>query len=188
MPKHRTIKLSAVVVASVALAVAVMSPAAAAIPTRVTEGEAHAVFESQFTGGFAIANNPAGPVAAPVADELVPVVMSPISSSPDDPFCVLDWHVIRVLLGSDVREDLADSDVHIWLDDAPLDLVKTAIKPLVQVPGIYTRGYGVVVPPGTPAAGLHTLAATLDFFDGTSEDDQTTVNVNSADSPACAGS
>ncbi len=185
MPRHRMVKLSVVVVASVALAVTVVSPAGAASATRVTAGQAHAVFQSQLTGGFAVANNPAGPAAAPVADDLLPVVMSPISSGPDDPFCVLDWHVIRVLLGSDVRADLAGSAVHIWLDGAPLDIVTTAIKPLVHVRGLYTRSFGVVVAPGTPAAGVHTLAATLDFSDGTSEHDQTTVTVNPAGSPAC---
>ena len=158
------------------------------VPTRITAGQAHAVFESQFTGGVAIRDNPAAPGAAPLANDLKPVVMSPISSSPDDPFCVLDWHVIRVLLASDVRADLVGSNVRIWLDGAPIAVTRTAIKPLVHVPGLYTRGYGVVVQPGTPTVGPHTLTATLDFADGTSENDQATVNVGSAASPACTSS
>jgi hypothetical protein len=99
------------------------------VPTRITAGQAHAVFESQFTGGAAIRDNPAAPGAAPLANDLKPVVMSPISSSPDDPFCVLDWHVIRVLLASDVRADLVGSNVRIWLDGAPIAVTRTAIKP-----------------------------------------------------------
>jgi len=170
-----------------ALTVSVMSPAAAAIPTRVTAGEAHAVFQSQWVGGVAIGSNPASPVAAPGAEDVASAVMSPISSSPDDPFCVLDWHAIRVLLSLSSSEDLAASDVHISLDGAPIDLVTTAIKPFPHF-DLYGRGYGLVVPPGTPAVGRHTLTATIDLFTGASLDFGTTVIVGSADSPACTGS
>ena len=142
-----------------------------------------------FTAGFfVIGNTPAAPHAAPLADEQKPVIMSPISSGPDEPFCVLDWHVIRVSLQSDVRSDLTGSNVRIWLDGAELAITRTAIKPLLLFPGFDNVAFGVVVPPGTPTAGPHTLTAILDFADGTSETDQTTINVGSADSPACNGS
>lgn len=65
---------------------------------------------------------------------------------------------------------------------------RTAIKPLVHFPGIYTQAWGVVVPPGTPTVGPHTLTTTFVFGDGTSETHQTTINVGSATSPACTGS
>jgi hypothetical protein len=186
----RTVGLLVIASVGVALAVGVASPAGAAIPTRVTRGQAEAVFQSQLTGGFAIEQKSAAPGAAPVADELKPVVMSPISSTPDDPFCVLDWHVIRVSLQSDVLSDLTGSNVRIWLDGAELAITRTAIKPWVQspLPGLHWVSYGVVVPPGTPTAGPHTLTATIDFADGTSETDQTTIIVGSATSPACTGS
>jgi hypothetical protein len=186
----RTVGLIVVASVGVALAVGGASPAGAAIPTRVTRGQAQAVFQSQLTGGFAIEQKSAAPGAAPVADELKPVVMSPISSTPDDPFCVLDWHVIRVSLQSDVLSDLTGSTVRIWLDGAELAITRTAIKPWVQfpLPGFHWVSYGVVVPPGTPTAGTHTLTATIYFADGTSETDQTTINVGSATSPACTGS
>jgi hypothetical protein len=172
----------------VALAVGVASPAGAAIPTRVTKGQAQAVFQSSLTGGLAIDSNPASPGAAPLADREKPVVMSPVRSSPDDPFCVLDWHVIKVSLFSDVRSDLTGSTVRIWLDGAELAITSTAIKPVVTFPGLYAISYGVVVPPGTPTVGLHTLTAFIHFGDGTEETDQTTINVGSATSPQCTGS
>jgi hypothetical protein len=184
----RTVGLISIASVGVALAVGIASPAGAAIPTRITAGQAHAVFQSAFTGGVAIQQNPAAPGAAPLADEVKPVVMSPISSSPDDPYCVLDWHVIRVLLSSNVLSDLVGSDVRIWLDGTALAITSTAIKPLVHFPGIYTQAWGVVVPPGTPTVGPHTLTTTFVFGDGTSETHQTTINVGSATSPACTGS
>jgi hypothetical protein len=179
--------LGRVVLASVgvAFAVGVISPAGAAIPIRTTAGQAHAVFESQVTGGAAGDQNPVEPGSAPRADELKPVVMSPIVSSPEDPFCVLDWHVIRVLLTTDVRADVVPIDVQISLDGTPLDVVKTAIKPLVHI-GFYARSFGLVVPPGMPTAGLHTLTATA-TGDGAPETFGTTINVGAADSAACTG-
>ena len=179
-----------IVIASVgvALAVGIASPAGAAIPTRVTKGQAEAVFQSQFTGGFAIEHTPAAPGAAPLADDLKPVIMSPISSSPDDPFCVLDWHVIRVSLGSDVLSDLLGSNVRIWLDGAELAITSTAIKPVVHFPAQHRRAFGVVVPPGTPTAGPHTLTAFVHFGNGHEETDQTTINVGSATVRQCTGS
>ena len=182
--------LALIVTASVgvALTVGIASPASAAIPTRVTKGQAEAVFQSQLTGGSAIEQKSSSPGAAPTADELKPVIMSPVGSRPEDPFCVLDWHVIRVSVQIDDRSILEGTTVQIWLDGAELAITRTAIKPWVQFPPFHTVNYGVVVPPGTPTAGPHTLTAILDFADGTSETDQTTINVGSADSPACNGS
>src|SRR5947208_10665921 len=111
----RSLGRIAIASVGIALVVGVASPAGAAIPTRVTVGQAQAVFQSQFTAGVAIELNPAEPGAAPVADDLKPVVMSPVSSVPTDPFCVLDWHVIRVLLSADDRAFLARSNVRIQL-------------------------------------------------------------------------
>ena len=184
----RTVGLIVIASVGVALAVGIASPAGAAIPTRTTEGQAQAVFQSQFTGGFAIEQNPAAPGAAPLADNLKPVVMSPIGSTPDDPFCVLDWHVIKVSLQSDVLTDLTGTNVRIWLDGAELALTRTAIKPIVNFPGFDNVSIGVVVPPGTPTAGPHTLTASEHFGDGEEGTDQTTINVGSADSPQCTGS
>ena len=185
---RRTMGLIVIACVGVALAVGIASPAGAAIPTRVTKGQAEAVFQTQATGGAAIEQNPAAPGAAPLADNLKPVVMSPISSEPTDPFCVLDWHVIRVRLGSDVLSDLTGSNVLIWLDGAELAITRTAIKPSLAMPGFDTVSYGVVVPPGTPTAGPHTLTAFLHFGNGEEETDQRTINVGSADSPQCTGS
>jgi hypothetical protein len=125
-----------------------------------------------------------------VADELKPVVMSPIRSTPDDPFCVLDWHVIRVSVQvpSDDRSILEGTTVQIWLDGAELAITKTAITPWLLFPGFVNAAFGVVVPPGTPTAGPHTLMAVEHFGDGTEGTDQTTINVGSADSPQCTGS
>ena len=184
----RTVGLIVAASVGVALAVGIASPAGAAIPTRITVGQAQAVFQSAFTGGSAIQDNPVGHIAAPVAEEFKFVVMSPISSSADDPFCVLDWHVIRVALFSDRLSDLTGSNVRIWLDGAELAITRTAIKPLVHFPGLDTVTWGVVVPPGTPIVGPHTLTAFLHFGDGEEETDQTTINVGSATSPACTGS
>ena len=198
MPKIRVITakfppiLPLIVIASVgvALAVGVASPAGAAIPTRVTKGQAEAVFQSQLTGGFAIEQKSASPGAAPTADELKPVIMSPVGSRPEDPFCVLDWHVIRVSVQIDDRSILEGTTVQIWLDGAELAITRTAIKPWVQfpLPGFYQAAFGVVVPPGTPTAGPHTLTASEHFGDGEEGTDQTTINVGSAGSPQCTGS
>jgi hypothetical protein len=187
---RRTLALIVIACVGVALAVGVASPAGAATQTRVTKGEAEAVFQSLFTAGFfVIGNTPAAPHAAPLADEQKPVIMSPISSGPDEPFCVLDWHVIRVGLGSNVLSDLVGSNVRIWLDGAELALTSTAIKPVVGIPpGNYWRAFGIVVPPGTPTAGPHTLRAVEHFGDGHDESDQTSINVGSPDSPQCTGS
>jgi hypothetical protein len=184
----RTMGLIVIASVGVALAVGIASPAGAAIPTRVTKGQAQAVFQSQPTGGAAIQQNPAAPGAAPLANREKPVIMSPISSGPDDPFCVLDWHVIKVSLFSDVRSDLSGSNVRIWLDGAELAITRTAIKPWLLISGFYAVSFGVVVPPGTPTAGPHTLTAFLHFGNGDEETDQTTINVGSATSPACTGS
>jgi hypothetical protein len=93
-------------------------------------------------------------------------------------------------LGSDVRSDLVGSSVRIWLDGAELALTSTAVKPVVGLPpgAFYWLAFGVVVPPGTPTAGAHTLTAFLHFGNGEEETDQTTINVGSADSPQCTGS
>jgi hypothetical protein len=91
-------------------------------------------------------------------------------------------------LGSNVLTDLTGSDIRIWLDGAALAITRAAIKPLVHFPGIYTVAYGVVVPPGRPTAGPHTLTAFLHFGNGEEETDQTTINIGSATSPACTGS
>jgi hypothetical protein len=187
----RTVGLIVIASVGVALAVGVATPAGAAIPTRVTKGQAEAVFQSQLTGGSAIELRSSSPGAAPTANELKPVIMSPIASGPEDPFCVLDWHVIRVSLQIDDRSILEGSTVRIWLDGAELAITRTAIKPWVQSPvgpGFYQAAYGVVVPPGTPTAGTHTLTAFLHFGDGEEETDETTINVGSADSPQCTGS
>ena len=119
--------LALIVTASVgvALTVGIASPASAAIPTRVTKGQAEAVFQSQKS---------ASPGAAPTADELKPVIMSPVGSRPEDPFCVLDWHVIRVSVQIDDRSILEGTTVQIWLDGAELAITRTAIKPWVQSP------------------------------------------------------
>ncbi len=195
MPKIRVITakfppiLALIVTASagVALAVGIASPAGAAIPTRVTVGQAEAVFQSSLTGGLAIDFNPASPGAAPLADREKPVIMSPVGSRPEDPFCVLDWHVIKVSVFSDVLSDLTGTNVRIWLDGAELAITRTAIKPVVNFPGLDAVSFGVVVPPGTPTAGPHTLTASEHFGDGTEGSDQTTINVGSADSPQCTG-
>jgi hypothetical protein len=187
----RTVGLIVIASVGLALAVGVASPAGAAIPTRVTKGQAEAVFQSQLTGGSAIEMRSASPGAAPTADELKPVIMSPVRSTPDDPFCVLDWHVIRVSIQTDDRSVLEGTTVRIWLDGAELAITRTAIKPWVQSPvgpGFYQAAFGVVVPPGTPTAGPHTLTAAEHFGDGTSDTDETTINVGSADSPQCTGS
>jgi hypothetical protein len=186
---RRTLGLIVIACVGVALAVGVASPAGAATPTRVTKGQAEAVFQSQLTGGSVVRDTPALPHAAPIADEVKPVIMSPIASGPDEPFCVLDWHVIRVGLGSNVLSDLVGSNVRIWLDGAELALTSTAIKPVVGIPpGNYWRAFGIVVPPGTPTAGPHTLRAVEHFGDGHDESDQTSINVGSPDSPQCTGS
>ena len=184
----RTVGLIVIASVGLALAVGVASPAGAAIPTRVTKGQAEAVFQSQLTGGSAIEMRSASPGAAPTADELKPVIMSPVRSTPDDPFCVLDWHVIRVSIQIDDRSILEGTTVQIWLDGAELAITRTAIKPWVQFPPFHTVNYGVVVPPGTPTAGPHTLTAFLHFGNGEEGTVQTTINVGSADSPQCTGS
>ena len=201
MPKIRVITakfpstLAVLVTASVgvALAVGIASPAGAATPTRVTEGQAQAVFQSQLTGGSVVRDTPALPHAAPIADEVKPVIMSPVASGPDEPFCVLDWHVIRVSvqIESEFRSVLEGTTVQIWLDGAELAITRTAIKPWVNSPlgpGFVQAAFGVVVPPGTPTAGPHTLTAAEHFGDGEEGTDQTTINVGSADSPQCTGS
>jgi hypothetical protein len=186
---RRTVRLIVIASVGVALAVGVASPAVAATPTRVTKGEAEAVFQSLFTAGFfVIGNTPAAPYAAPLASEQKPVIMSPISSGPDEPFCVLDWHVIRVGLGSDLLSDLVGAHVRIWLDGVELAITSTAIKPVVGLPRPnYWQAFGVVVPPGTPTAGQHMLTTFFHWGPG-DETDQTTINVGSADSPQCTGS
>jgi hypothetical protein len=188
---RRTLGLIVIACVGVALAVGVANPAGAATPTRVTKGQAEAVFQSQLTGGSVVRDTPALPHAAPIADEVKPVIMSPIASGPDEPFCVLDWHVIRVSIQIDDRSILEGTTVQIWLDGAELAITRTAIKPWLNSPvgpGFYQAAFGVVVPPGTPTAGPHTLTAFLHFGDGEEETDQTTINVGSADSPQCTGS
>jgi hypothetical protein len=188
---RRSLGLIVIACVGVALAVGVASPAGAATPTRVTKGQAEAVFQSQLTGGSVVRDTPALPHAAPIADEVKPVIMSPIASGPDEPFCVLDWHVIRVSIQIDDRSILEGTTVQIWLDGAELAITRTAIKPWLNSPvgpGFYQAAFGVVVPPGTPTAGPHTLTAFLHFGDGEEETDQTTINVGSADSPQCTGS
>ncbi len=101
---NRILRIGSIAVSAAAMTVGLTAPAAASTSTRVTHGDAVAVFQAQSTGGFAAeqaeqhGNHPGQGQPAPLADERAPVVISPISSGPDDPYCALDWHVIRVLL------------------------------------------------------------------------------------------
>lgn len=188
---NRILRIGSIAVSAAAMTVGLTAPAAASTLTRVTHGDAVAVFQAQSTGGFAAeqhGNHPGQGQPAPLADERAPVVISPISSGPDDPYCALDWHVIRVLLALPSRAELDASQVQIWLDGAPLTLKTTAAKPFASSDfQLYWRSFGIVVAPDALSVGQHQVTATLTLPDGESFHWGTTVTINPADSPACTG-
>ena len=189
---NRILRIGSIALSSAATALALAAPAAGAATTRITEGDALAVFQAETTGGFAgqfHGNHVGEGIPAPLADETAPVVISPISSGPDDPYCFLDWHVIRVLVADDSRADLAADQVQIWLDGAQLALETTAIKPFASL-GVpfYWRAYGAIVEPGGLAVGQHAVGTAITFADVQTLNKATTVTINTADRLACNGS
>ncbi|MER5912330.1 hypothetical protein ABT124_18005 [Streptomyces sp. NPDC001982] len=142
MAAWRIIRAVAAAASVTALALASSSTPASANATRVTRGDAEAVFQAQGNGGWGVRLH--GGVQEGAPSDFFPDSMARINPMPAGPgserhFCSLDWHVINVLAvegnaagqsrtNTEIREALAQRDPEIRLDGAPLETKRTAIK------------------------------------------------------------
>ena len=167
-----------VVAVTLAVALSVGIGSAQANPTRVTEGDARAIFQAQPVGGWAVLLH-AGKVEAAPAD-FFPGSLARIGPGlvfDGSHYCSLDWHVINFLFAdgnaagesrtnTEIRNFLSQVDLVFTLDGAPLETVRTPIKPFLNpdflgVVEAYGFVEGQVMAPEDLAVGAHTLQMTI---------------------------
>jgi hypothetical protein len=165
-PRPRRLLLTAVMSAACALLLG-STQAYAAPPAGPTRGEANAVFQSNFTGGFAIRTHNFEAQGAPGG----PAIPTPDSAriypgEPDLEYCAQGWHVITLGVFSEVRQSLAAEDEQFALDGVSLQTERTAIKKL-QHPfpdfsenPLWAVTFGTFLPPGSLSLGSHEIETT----------------------------
>jgi hypothetical protein len=165
MKKARTLLAVAAAVAGLMLLGGTL--AYAAPPAGPTRGDANAVFQANFTGGFAIrthnfeANGAPGGPAIPTPDSarIYP-------GEPDLEYCAQGWHVITLGEFSDVRQALPLEDLQFALDGVPLQTERTAIKKLQHPDPNFSENplwavtFGAFLPPGSLSLGSHEIQTT----------------------------
>ena len=166
MKKTRT--LLAVAAAMAGLMLLGGTVAYAAPPAGPTRGEANAVFQSNFTGGFAIrthnfeANGAPGGPAIPTPDSarIYP-------GEPDLEYCAQGWHVITLGVFNEVRQALSAEDLQFALDGVLLQTERTAIKKL-QHPfpdfsenPLWAVSFGAFLAPGSLSLGSHEITTSI---------------------------
>ena len=144
-------------------------------PTRVTRGDAEAVFQAFNNGGWAIRLQP-GPIEGAPADFLQDSLARISTTGNNRHYCALDWHALFISLVEGNRPGETLTNQEIWtnlkarqityqLDGAPLDAVRTEPRRTTnpQNRGFYEAFYvnvGRIFAPDELAAGQHTLVAT----------------------------
>jgi uncharacterized protein (DUF1501 family) len=157
--------------------------------SRVTRGDAEAIFQAFGNGGWAIRDHRGTQVGAP-ADSQLRGSIRPFSGSPWDGrhFCAEDWHVLIVADIEDTRDQVAASVMQLTLDGATLATTRTAVKRFLKE-GAQSEAYyaqeGAILSPSELSVGSHELAFAGTFFDGSSETDQITFYIDPAGTGAC---
>ena len=164
--------------AGVLAQVLLFAASAQATPTRVTQGEAQAIFQASETGGWSVVLN-GGTVEEGAPADFLPDSIARIS--PSNPlwngrhFCSLDWHVISVAAiegnaaggsrpNTEIFEVLSRATLLFTLDGTPLDTTRTAIKRMTN-PGLrglveaFYVNTGRVLAPEDLSVGQHSLQA-----------------------------
>jgi hypothetical protein len=174
---------------------------ASATTSRVTRGDAQAVFQAANTGGAAIrlhSGQIVGPARGAAEDGVRINAFAPWDGRH---YCSLDWHVISINLNdgnfpgeSRSRQEIAAAldTVHVAfaLDGVDLELERTAVKRSVDaaalglVEGFYFAS-GRVLAPEELTVGQHTLRIVVTDPSGLVADSQITFFVDAAGTGAC---
>jgi len=173
---------------------------AAANPTRVTQGDAQAVFEAFPNGGWAILQHSTVAAGAP-ADGLVGglVTIRPLKPFDRIHVCALDWHTIVLadIEGGDTSFTAQDADaiiatltVSFTLDGSDLATTRTAIKPFLNparfgLDVAYAAQWGRVMAPSDLSVGQHSLSVVESDPSGVVFKNKITFFVDAAGSGAC---
>jgi hypothetical protein len=169
--------------------------------SRITRGDAQAVFQAANTGGAAIrlhGGQGHGPAQGAAVDGVRINAFIPWDGRH---YCELDWHVISINLNdgnfpgeSRTRKEIADAlslvEVAYFLDGVALELERTAVKPNVDaaalglVEGLYFTA-GRLMAPEDLAVGQHTLRVVITDPGGLIDDSQIAFFVDAAGTGAC---
>jgi hypothetical protein len=153
------------------LAAAVLVPAATADSTRVTQGDAEAIFQATGGKGATLLHSPTLE-GAPDQDPLGRI--GPFGAANGRHFCSLDWHLINANIGTYgpynvAAPELNGLEVTITLDGSDLQLSTTAVKradPQASLlnfgsSDVYFRDFGSILSPDALAVGTHTVSIVL---------------------------
>lgn len=156
---------------------ALVAADASATPLRVTRGDAEAVFQAAFNGGWADRLHAETIEGAP-ADFLVDSLarITPAADRDGKHYCVLDWHVISVALvegnrpgeaftTEEIFDRLANRHVEFKVDGVLIETMRTPPK---RTTNPMNRGFveaflvseGQILEPDDLAVGQHVLTAT----------------------------
>jgi hypothetical protein len=165
----------AAAVASLALVVVLGSTVAQAVSdSGPTRGDAEAVFQAFFTGGFAIrAHNPLANGAPGVPLDPPPDSVRIYPLADDIEYCQQGWHVVLLGVWDDPtlypggKKELIDYlsalDTQFVLDGVPLYTERTEIKrfthpfPEFSENPLIGPNFGAFLPPGSLSLGTHEL-------------------------------
>lgn len=197
---HRR-RAGAIVVATVALILAVASPAWAREP--VTYGDVRAQFEAVGTGGAVIFTNKGFETAIPPASPFLHSIR-PIKSFFDGRrYCELDWHLVTITLGGsaeafavsttqEARAIIENTQVTFKIDNVPVPAqestaVKTFLNSLLGgVPGeSFWRAWGNFYAPAVLPVGSHSLSGSVTSPIGSFRLDRITFHIDPAGQGAC---
>ena len=174
---------------------------AQATTTRITHGDAQAVFQAFGGGGWAILLHSTVAQGGPADFFGSHGAIRPFSGSPWDGahFCAEDWHVILAgdIEGGDASFTRSDAE-HIMsgvvasftLDGAVLPTTRTAIKrylnpELVGVQVAYYFNQGRIMAPADLSVGSHHLVATASDPSGQTFQDEITFVIDAPGTGAC---
>ena len=167
-----------IVLAMAAVLAMMLLPAnAQANPSRVTEGDARAIFEAFTNGGWAIRLNGGTLEGAPadfMSDSMARITYMPAWNGRH--FCSLDWHVISVAAiegnavgqtrtNAEIRDVLSTIQFEFTLDGAALATMTSAVKRTTNpgfrglVEAFYVQA-GQVMAPAALSVGQHSLQFT----------------------------
>jgi hypothetical protein len=150
----------------------------AAGASRVSHGEANAVFQAFGNGGWAVLLHNDKAHGAPSNGLPGLVTIRPFSGTPFDGahYCALDWHAIVIAdiepgPHQDAAATIADLTVAFTLDGAPLQTTQTAVKRFLNperfgLEDAYYSQFGRVMAPSELAAGSHSLSVEIRGADG----------------------
>jgi len=174
---------------------------AQATTTRITQGDAQAVFEAFGGGGWAILLHSSVVRGGPADFFGSHGAIRPFSGSPWDGahFCAEDWHVIVAadIEGGDASFTRSDAeaimrgvDVSFTLDGAVLPTTRTAIKrflapELVGVQVAYYFNQGRIMSPAHLSTGSHQLQVTETDASGQTFQDGITFVIDAPGTGAC---